>query len=143
MDSSKRKDLLNISKDIRILYVEDNKDARDTMVVMLKNFFSDITIGVDGEDGLNKFKNSEVDLILTDINMPKMNGIEMIKEIRKISQKIPIIILTAANQTDISEKTKKCDNSAYLLKPIKISQLIETLFTTVQKITLNNREQKD
>ena len=143
MDSSKIKDLLNISKDIRILYVEDNQDARDGMVTMLKNFFSDITIGVDGEDGLNKFKNSEVDLILTDINMPKMNGIEMVEAIRKISLNIPVIILTAANHTDISERTEKCGNCSYLLKPINISQLIETLFTTVQKITLNNREQKD
>ncbi|MCK4973897.1 MAG: response regulator [Sulfurimonas sp.] len=143
MDSSKIKDLLNISKDIRILYVEDNKDARDTMVVMLENFFSDVTIGVDGEDGLAQFNNSSIDLILTDINMPKMDGVEMIKEIRKISQKVPIIVLTAANYTDISTKTKKFDISAYLLKPINISQLIEILFTTVQKITLNNREQKD
>ncbi|MCF6309187.1 MAG: response regulator [Sulfurimonas sp.] len=143
MDSSKIKDLLNISKDIRILYVEDNTDARDTMVVMLKNFFSAITVGVDGEDGLAKFNDSTIDLILTDINMPKMNGIEMINEIRKVSQKIPILILTATNHADISAKTENFAISGYLLKPIDISQLVETLFNTVKQITLNNGNQEE
>lgn len=139
MDSSKIKDLVKTSKDIRILYVEDNRDARDTMVIMLKNFFSDISVGIDGEDGLAQFNNSTIDLVLTDINMPKMDGVEMIEAIRKVSPEVPVIVLTAASHTDISAKTEKFGICAYLLKPINISQLIETLFTVTQKISLNNR----
>ena len=137
MDSSKIKDLLNISQNIRMLYVEDNKDARDAMLMMLKNFFPDITTAVDGEDGLIKYNSSTFDLILTDINMPKMNGIEMIELIREVSKEIPILILTAANQIDILSKTEKFNINGYLLKPIDMPQLIDTLLNTVQQINLN------
>jgi len=137
MDSSKIKNLLSISKDIRILYVEDNTDARESMLLMLSNFFSDIVISVNGEDGLEQFNNSTFDLILTDINMPKMNGIEMIKAIRKISKNIPIIILSAADEIKTISKTKKSSIDGLLTKPIDTSQLIDMLLTQINQINQN------
>ncbi|MEA3372443.1 MAG: response regulator [Campylobacterota bacterium] len=68
------------SQPLRLLYVEDNEEARVSMQGLLGEFFNEITVGVDGEDGFEKFKNHPIDLIITDINMPRLNGLEMTKK---------------------------------------------------------------
>ena len=76
----KIKELADFSKTIKVLYVEDNVDARESTLNMLENLFNDITIAIDGQDGLDKFSEGKFDLIISDINMPNMNGIEMISK---------------------------------------------------------------
>ena len=84
--------------DLNILYIEDNEEARQYTMEMLKRFFKSITVAIDGKDGLEKFKENNFDMILTDINMPNMNGLEMAKEIKSINKSIPILILSAHNE---------------------------------------------
>jgi len=88
-------DLVTYSKNLKLLYVEDNEEAREAVLVMLNEFFNNITVAIDGQDGLDKFNINNFDLIITDINMPKLNGLEMIREIKEINKNIPILILSA------------------------------------------------
>ena len=123
-------------QELHILYVEDNLQARNFTMDMLKRFFKNITVAEDGEDGLKCFKNKHFDIVLTDINMPNMNGLEMAKEIKKIDNTIPILVLSANNEVDYFISAIKIGIDGYLLKPLEIHQFVETLYKTVEKIHL-------
>jgi EAL domain-containing protein (putative c-di-GMP-specific phosphodiesterase class I)/PleD family two-component response regulator len=143
--NDKLKQLVNMGKTLKVLYVEDNENVRSSTLNMLQRFFEDITVAVDGEDGFCKFKESEekkFDLILTDINMPKMNGIEMIAEIRKHDKNISILVLSAHNETDYFTQTIRLGIDGYLLKPIDLEQFIDTLIGSIEKITLRRENQE-
>ena len=83
-----------------ILYVEDNVDIADEIAFFLKEKVETLWIAYDGEEGLALYEKYKPDLIITDIQMPKMNGIEMIKKIRTTDSYVPIIITTAFNESE-------------------------------------------
>ncbi len=134
----KIEELVEFSKTLKVLYVEDNKEARESTLSFLANFFQEIEVAIDGEDGLKKFKNSIFDIILSDINMPKMNGLEMIAKIRECNKDIPILILSAYNESGYFIDTIKLGIEGYLLKPIDLDQFIEAINKVVEKIYLRN-----
>lgn len=107
----------NLSK-MSILYVEDNETIQMVFSNILKKFIKHLYIAKDGEEGLEKFKQKNPDLIITDIQMPKMNGIEMIKNIRKKNKNIPIIITTAFNDINYAIEAIKLGVDSFFLKPI-------------------------
>ena len=88
------KDVVKVCKTLTLLYVEDDEQARASTLKMLDNFFDKIVVAVDGQDGVNKFLQNSIDIIITDINMPNLNGIEMLKQIKG---NIPTIVLSAHN----------------------------------------------
>ena len=124
----------------KLLYVEDNKEAREATLGILEEFFGDIYIGVDGEDGYNKFIENyqDIDLVITDINMPNMNGIEMIEKIKKSGLKeVPILVLSAHNEVDYFVNSIKVGINGYLLKPVDIEQFVASLCQISQNIKLS------
>ena len=132
------KELTQFSKTLEVLYVEDNEEAREQTVKMLKNFFTNIIIAIDGKDGVDKFiqnKNS-LDIVFTDINMPNMNGIEMLNSIRKIDKNIPCIVLSAHNEIDFFLDTINLGIDGYILKPIDMKQFLNILSKTLSHIQL-------
>ncbi len=128
-------ELIEFTKKLKILYVEDNVEAREAMLDLIKNFFVDITVAVDGEDGLEKFRrDNSFDLIISDIRMPKMDGIEMIVEIKDIKNNIPVIVATAHKDTELLIDCIKIGVDGYLLKPINFKQLRKSIIQTCEKI---------
>jgi len=101
--------------------------------MILEEFFDNIIVAVDGEDGYEKFKNNTVDLIITDINMPKIDGLEMSKKIKELDNNIPIIVLSAHNESEYFLKSIHLGISDFLLKPININDLISVLEKTLTK----------
>lgn len=107
MDDKGLKDLVSKTKQLKILYVEDNEQTRLQAIKVFDNFFEYITVAVNGEDGLNQYKDKPsdyYDLIISDINMPSMNGMDMAKAILKINKYQNILFLTAYNNSDYLEK---------------------------------------
>lgn len=119
--------LIKKTKTLSLLYVEDNEETRLETVETLAIFFDAITIAVDGQDALGKFSRGNFDLIITDINMPKLDGIGMIKEIRTFDTHIPVIIVSGHDETSNFIKTIKFGIEAYLLKPFLSDDLIAVL----------------
>ena len=121
-----------ISKlDLAVLFVEDEETILDCMGIYFKRRFRDVYLAADGAEGLEKFREYRPDLVVTDIEMPKLDGLEMSKEIRKISPDTPIILTTAYNEDAQVEEGKRIGISAYLLKPVDYADLdgvIATLF---------------
>ena len=132
------KELSNQTRKLKLLYVEDEEDARENTVRFLSNFFTNIVVAVDGQDGLEKFKNGAFDIVLTDINMPTMNGLDMIKNIRDIDSDIPILILSAYSESEYFLKSIEYDVDGYVLKPLAIEQFKRVILKVVKKIDLLN-----
>ena len=124
-------EIIKNSQDLTLLYVEDNEDAREMTTMLLESFFDNIIVGVDGEDGYEKFKQNSIDIVITDINMPKMNGLELSKKIREDDSDVPIVILSAHNEASFFTDSIKYGVNGYILKPIDIDQLS----TTIQRVT--------
>lgn len=123
-----------ILKNITVLYAEDESIIQEGIIETLNLFDINVICVKDGQEGLFIFKssNKKIDLILTDIKMPKLSGIGMIAEIRKIDKNIPIIITTAHQETSFLMESIELNVSAYVLKPIDIYKLEETLIKAIE-----------
>ncbi len=116
-------------KDVTVLYCEDEEDLRDVTVGILQNFTKKQFIAEDGAIGLELFKanKDEIDLIITDVNMPNMTGLEMAKEIKKINLDIPIIVATAFSNSEYLLEAIELGVDKYVLKPVNIKKLLDTM----------------
>lgn len=141
---SKITDLSKFSKTLKVLYVEDNTKAREQTYKMLKNFFNNIVVATDGQEGLDKFiqDKDSFHIIFTDLNMPNMNGIEMLKNIRNLNKNIPVIILSAYSDVNLFLETIKLWVDGYILKPVDMGLFINTLFKALEKIRLEQENIK-
>ena len=126
-------EITECSRGLKLLYVEDNDDAREMTTMILENFFDSIVVAVDGEDGYEKFQSNNIDLVITDINMPKLNGLDMCSKIRELDTEVPLIILSAHNEDDFFIKSIAVGVSGYLLKPIDYNQLSSLIYRVIQK----------
>ena len=128
--------ILEYSKNMNLLYVEDNAENRESTSNVLSIIFANIIIAVDGQDGLNKFKENNIDLIITDINMPNLNGIEMIKEIKKIDRNCDFIFLSANDDRKILLECIPLQANGFLIKPLDFEELISLIEEIIEKIQL-------
>ena len=123
---------IKYAKNLTLLYVEDNQDAREMTAMILEDFFDTVILAVDGVDGFKKFQENKVDLVITDINMPEMNGIDMCEKIRQINNEVPLIILSAHNEDNYFMQSIQIGINGYILKPIDIDQLTNIISRVVQ-----------
>jgi CheY-like chemotaxis protein len=123
---------LNSLKDCVILYVEDDPSVREQTRLILADFVREIIVAEDGEIGLKLACERDVDLIITDIMMPNMNGIDMLKSLRnEHDRQIPAIITTAFTETDYLLEAIKLHVEGFITKPINIKDLINTIYNTL------------
>ncbi len=121
-------------KNLTILYVEDEDVIRKEISIILGFIASKVVVARDGEEGIKKFEENKIDLIITDVNMPKLNGFEMLRAIRKQSQ-VPAIILSAFSQPDFIKQANQIDIvNEYLLKPVDITILFDKINKNYEKI---------
>lgn len=129
-----------ILKNINVLYVEDEQDVREFTSKTITTIVNSVVVAQNGLEGLEKFKeNPEINLILTDINMPKMGGLEMCAEIRKFNKDIPIVITSAHSDPNFLKKAIDVNVSAYAMKPIDLYNLIESMIKAVEPIFLRQQ----
>ncbi len=132
------KEILN---DICVLYVEDEKDVKDFTSKLLSSLLKKVFTAENGEEGLSLFKEhqNEIDLIISDINMPKMNGLDMCERIKKLNNDIPIVITSAHNDNSFLKKAIEIGVNNYAMKPIDLYQLIESIIKAMEPILLRKK----
>lgn len=115
-----------------ILTVDDSASIRLTTKIALSNAGYTVTEAVDGADGLAKAKAGRFDIIVTDLNMPNMNGLTMIEELRKLPAHmgVPIIFLTTESDAALKSQVKAAGATGWLTKPFDP----ETLVKIVRKV---------
>lgn len=131
----------NILNDISILYVEDEDDVRDFTSKLLTSLLKKVYVASNGEEGLEVYKENKdnIDLIISDINMPKMDGLTMCEKIKEINIDIPLVITSAHNDTSFLKRAIEVGVSTYALKPIDLYQLIESISKAMEPILLKRQ----
>lgn len=110
-----------------ILAIDDNAVIRDVIKFTLQDRH-DITLASSGKEGISLAENSQFDLIITDINMPEMDGVEFVREIRKNKKhdSTPILVLTA-NVEDHESQIKESGAVGWVIKPFEPKKLLEAI----------------
>ena len=130
-----KKLILENSKSLSVLYVEDDMTLRQSTYELLLNYFACVDVAPDGTEGLLQYKTYlqkntlSYDIIISDIRMPNMNGIEMVKKIKKIHSEQIIIFITAFNDAEYLHDAINLNCNGFLTKPLNLLQLDNTLFT--------------
>ncbi len=123
------------TQELTLLYVEDNEQLKDVKLEIFNEIFKKVVYAKNGYEGLTKYQNESFDLVITDINMPVMDGLEMIEKIQKISPSQVVIVLSAYSEMEYVTKLSTLQISSFLTKPIDMKILLEKIYehTTTQK----------
>jgi DNA-binding response OmpR family regulator len=129
------KTIENYKKTINIMYIEDDTLATSKLKNILEKYYNKVIIASNGEDAFEKMKNEpKIDLIISDINMPKMDGLQFLEELRKINPYIPFVFVTARDEPDKMLRAIQLDINNYILKPINLQNLLSILDKIVEKL---------
>ena len=129
---------LEILKSLNILYLEDEENIRKNITRTLQLLCNNVYDCSDSMEAIEVFENKKINIIISDISMPNINGIEFSKIIRKKNKQIPIILLTAHTDTDYLLEATKLKLVDYLIKPLNFLKLKEALINAVTEIEDNN-----
>ncbi|EAI6643248.1 butyrate response regulator transcription factor BumR [Campylobacter jejuni] len=125
-------------KELIILVVEDEIKTRESLINILSERFSKVIGAQNGDEGLKKFKKFKPDLVITDIAMPIMDGLDMAREIKEISDDVPIVVLSAYSEKERLLRSIDIGIDKYLIKPVDIEELFKVLDCLVgEKIEAN------
>jgi len=113
--------------ELNVLYVEDDVEIAEEVLFLLEKKLHHVDMAYDGQEGLQKYKAHKPDIIITDIQMPKLSGLDMIAAIREDDRCIPIIITSAFNETDKLLRAIELKVDAYLTKPIDMHELLHKI----------------
>ena len=113
-------------KDITVLYVEDEDMMRESVVMLLKRRFKKVLVAANGLEAIDIYKAENPDIVITDLQMPVMDGMELSKQIREMGD-TPIVVVSAFND----ESHQVPEANGRLLKPIKKNDLLDTVLECV------------
>ena len=119
---------------LTLLYAEDNQESRENYAFVLSNYFHKVYTAKDGKEALEIYHDKKPDILLLDITMPKLNGLDVAKSIREENEEIPIVMLTAHSETDKLLRAVPLKLEEYLLKPINNKRLQNTMLDLIHKL---------
>ncbi|WP_295055059.1 EAL domain-containing response regulator [Sulfuricurvum sp.] len=139
MKMIKTNEAIGNTKMLSVLYVEDEYEIRENMVKILEMLYAHVFVAVDGVSGLETYRQnrSSIDLIIADITMPKMDGLEMIEEMRRDNPDIHAIIITAHNEPEYFLKAINTGIDNFIVKPIEMQQMMDVLSKSAKSVKIN------
>lgn len=112
-------------KKAKILVVEDNPATRELLRELLSQEGYMVKVAQNGKEALRRVRKDNFDLVLTDVKMPRMNGIQLLKELQKIVPDIKVIIITATADSEIAVKAMKFGAYDYITKPFCLDSILQ------------------
>ena len=139
LDINIEKYLLKNAKKYTVLYVEDDESYREQMRDILSMFFEKVIMAKDGVEALAAYKKFTPDLVITDIEMPRKNGLELIEEIQQLGLEVVFIILTGYIDNAHLLKALELGINKYLIKPINKEKFLELLYKSIFDLEFLNQ----
>ncbi|NPA65483.1 MAG: response regulator [Epsilonproteobacteria bacterium] len=130
------------AQDLNVLFVDDDESIVKRMQIYLQKIFNSVYTAYNGQEALEILQDHNIDIVLTDIAMPKLNGIELVKHIRKSDEQKPIIIISAFNDLEYLRDAITYGVHGYLLKPIDYDIFNRELYKAV-KLIVTQRENQE
>lgn len=125
-----------MSERINILYIEDDKIVADTVSRILQLLNQNLFTSYNGLEALEVMQDNQIDIVITDIRMPKLDGINLIEKLRTSGIEVPIVITTAFNEIEYLKKAIEFSVESFIEKPIDLKKLISTITKISQRITI-------
>jgi len=116
-----------LMKSIKILYAEDEKEARDELVDVLKRRAGKVYVADNGKKAWSMFEDYDPDIVITDIYMPEMNGLELLRKIKESGKSPAVVVISAINDVETILGAVDTGIQKYVLKPIDLKELLEVL----------------
>jgi len=112
-----------------ILFVDDSVSIRMLVKMILEDAGYKVLIGEDGQEALSFFNGRTIDLVITDLHMPRMNGLELIEEIRKYQSYrfVPILFLTTETKPELKQKAKAAGATGWITKPFDRDKFLQII----------------
>lgn len=129
-----KKQIINFFQDKTLLFVDDDEILQKEAKNLFGSIFKNVVVAKDGIEGLNSFKSQKFDIVISDIAMPRLNGLDMIKRIRQTDKHTPIIITTAYDDKPLLKKALNLHITSYIEKPFTLDELIKALENAMQII---------
>ncbi len=131
------------SRTIKVLYVEDDKATRESFTRLLSHYFDEVFIAEDGAQGFKTFlEHTDIEIIITDVKMPNMGGLTLIKKIKELEPDIQVVVVTAYNESHDILSAIDVGINHYLPKPLEAEKLSEVLENVTSAIILKKREER-
>jgi two-component system chemotaxis response regulator CheY len=113
----------------KIVIVDDSASIREVVKFTLENAGFDVLVGTDGSNAIHFFDGREIHLLITDLHMPEVNGIELIRSVRQLEEykRIPILFLTTESQKDKKNEAKDAGATGWLIKPFVPQKLLAAI----------------
>ena len=127
---------------LKLLYIEDDRDIQEIYLDFLKEFVGTVDCAYDGEEGYKMYLSIKPDIILLDINMPKIDGLSLAKKIREVDKDVKIIITTSYAQQDKLLQAIELYLIKYILKPIELDILRDALKKAIEEIRDRDKNNK-
>lgn len=140
MNKEKIEKLRQVCKNISVLYVEDDKDIADQLEKLLRKIFIRVDVEKNGFLGLRNYTENRQDIVISDISMPSMDGIEMTKRIKKINPEQSIIITSAHNDIEYLMKLIEIGVDKFVLKPIDMNLFMSSVANAAVNIYREKKE---
>lgn len=126
-------------KHMTILYAEDEVGIRENVTDSLRYYAKDVYEAGDGEEAYFIYEEKKPDIILSDIHMPNVNGIEFIKKVRENDREVPVVMITAHTDKEYLLEAVELHMEKYIVKPVDIDELFETLEKCVNVLDANKK----
>ncbi len=121
------------TKELTLLYVEDNEQLKNVKLEMFNEIFKRVVYAKNGYEGLMKYQNECFDLVITDINMPVMDGLEMVEKIQKVEPLQTVIVLSAYAEIEYLTKLSKLNIFCFLTKPVDMKKLLQKIYDSTSR----------
>jgi len=122
----------NFLHTLSVLYVEDEEEVRTALTKFLRRRFHRVDVAENGSQGLELFRGDGYDVVVTDVKMPVMDGLEMARQIKFYREEVPVIVVTAYNETDYFLRAIEVGVDRYVKKPVDPNLLIEAIYKATQ-----------
>jgi PAS domain S-box-containing protein len=127
-------------KDLRVLYVEDDDEIREQLAQFLRRRVGQLFTANNGREGLQAFFQHQPDVVVSDIRMPEMDGLEMVSQIKREQPGAPVIMTTAFNETDYFLRAIDLGVDKYVMKPVRTDHLVEAIQRSTAGLQADRRQ---
>ena len=135
-----KKEFMKKLQSLTILYAEDEEGVRRNIADSLGYYVKEVYQASNGQEALELYEEKKPDIILSDIHMPILNGIEFVKKVRSTNRNIPIVMITAHTDKQYLLQAVELHMEKYIIKPLEMDELFATLEKCVDIININNIE---